>query len=360
MVKGDYNMKNKLFSILMSTMVMLTVLPMPAYAGNQKVNSVSVNLNEEKSDPGVIYPVEVTANSSYYEISSVDVSKDYGDWKPGRKVTYTITIDAKDGYSFSKKDTRLYASNGTLTSNNSVKSGSIEMKVNYIPKVTLQNPENIYFEDEYEAVWDEVEYASAYEVKIYKDGSYHKTEKITKNKIDLSNYATDYEDITFDVRAVAKDSDESKYLRDSEWVNCDETISSGDNTTYGSFIGNYDNYRFQNADGSYATGWQQINGSWYYFNAYATDKPNAAIQSSWAFINDRWYFFNEYCMMQTGWHMIDGNWYYLDSSGAMLTGWFCAGPSGPWYYLDTNTGAMWHNTTTPDGYYVNSNGAWYN
>ena len=45
----------------------------------------------------------------------------------------------------------------------------------------------------------------------------------------------------------------------------------------------------------------------------------------------------------------------MNSSGVMLTGWQNLG--GQWYYLGTN-GAMYANTWTPDGYYVNGSGVW--
>lgn len=349
-------MKNNYFKILAILTIISVLICIPVYADTKKVNSVNVNLQEEKSDPGVIYPVKVSTNSSSYEISDVELSKDYENWKPGRKVTYTVVLIPKDGYSFSKKDTRVYASNGTITSNPSIKSSKIEVRINYIPKVTLEAPKNIYFEDEYLAKWDEVEFAAAYEAKIYQDGKVYKTVKITEAEIDLSDYATDYEDVTFDVRAIAKDSEESRYLKNSEWTNCDEAVSSSENTIYGKFYGNYDSYRFRNEEGNDAIGWQLVNGSWYYFNP---DNGNRAIQSAWALNNGRWYFFNEYCVMQTGWIKLNGEWYYLDSSGAMATGWICTGPSGPWYYLDMGSGAMWHDAITPDGYYVGQDGSWW-
>ena len=61
----------------------------------------------------------------------------------------------------------------------------------------------------------------------------------------------------------------------------------------------------------------------------------------------------------------DGNWQYLetDSSGAAqkATGW--REIDGKWYYFNTASdkgtlGAMLANTTTPDGYQVDANGAW--
>lgn len=57
--------------------------------------------------------------------------------------------------------------------------------------------------------------------------------------------------------------------------------------------------------------------------------------SSWQYIDNVWYYFNETGYMVTGWVQWNSKWYYLSDSGAMLA-----------------------NTTTPDGYYVGSDGAW--
>ena len=57
----------------------------------------------------------------------------------------------------------------------------------------------------------------------------------------------------------------------------------------------------------------------------------------------------------------DGYWYYLDpATGRMLTGWQTVG--GKQYYLGAETigtrsqGALYVNTTTPDGFSVNADG----
>lgn len=56
--------------------------------------------------------------------------------------------------------------------------------------------------------------------------------------------------------------------------------------------------------------------------------------------------------MVTGWQQIDGSWYYFDGSGVMY--------ANRWrgdYYLGSS-GAMLTNAWTPDGYYVGSDGRW--
>lgn len=70
-------------------------------------------------------------------------------------------------------------------------------------------------------------------------------------------------------------------------------------------------YLYRNDDDTYFTnGWKQVWDSWYYFGEDGLSKQNT-------------------------WAEIDGNWYYFDNFSRML-----------------------HDTTTPDGYYVGSDGAW--
>lgn len=360
----------KRLKTILTTVFLSCIFCLTAFASN-KVTNVSISIAETKTEPGTVYEAEVRSNNSYYEIEECIPSKDYGDWKPGSKITYNITIVPKEGYSFdTKKIKKVSVSNGEVASD-TIKSSKITLKVNYIPKVTLAEPENIYFEDEYLAVWDKVEYCKQYEVQVLKendDGKFvnHKTVKVDKPEIDLSSYATDGYEVTFKVRAIAKDSNQSVYLKSSQWVDCNEQVYSGDNTSYGNFSNSSNGITFKDENGNYATGWQQINGSWYYFNP---SNNNKAISSSWALIEGKWFLFNEYGIMQTGWVNVNSYWYYLNpvsdgTRGAMVTGWMQSGPSGPWYYLQQGTngplpeGAMYANMNTPDGFFVDGNGEW--
>ena len=60
--------------------------------------------------------------------------------------------------------------------------------------------------------------------------------------------------------------------------------------------------------------------------------------------------------MQTGWQLIDGSWYYLGSAGdgAMKTGWQKI--NGNWYYM-YGSGVMASNAWV-GGYYVDESGVW--
>ena len=97
------------------------------------------------------------------------------------------------------------------------------------------------------------------------------------------------------------------------------------------------------------TGWKQIEGKWYFFNAEGVS------QKWWVQDNGTWYYLNGSGEMQTGWLQDNGTWYYLEASGALkVSQWFEV--NGKWYYVDA-TGALAVNTTV-DGYTVNANGEW--
>lgn len=57
----------------------------------------------------------------------------------------------------------------------------------------------------------------------------------------------------------------------------------------------------------------------------------------------------------TGWNKINGQWYYMDSNGEIKTGWIK--DNNNWYFLYDN-GVMALDTVTPDGYKVDSSGKW--
>jgi len=55
---------------------------------------------------------------------------------------------------------------------------------------------------------------------------------------------------------------------------------------------------------------------------------------------------NDYGVMSTGWKLIDGKWYYFVPYTVIRNG------------ISINMGSMLKDTVTPDGYKVDSNGAW--
>ncbi len=155
-------------------------------------------------------------------------------------------------------------------------------------------------------------------------------------------------------------------------------------------------WRLYYKNGSYAAGkmvkdangstrenmkWVKLNGKWWPFGADGYLKTGWVLDGT----DNRWYQIDENSGMRTGWYFDqsdDKNWYYLDPvSGAMMTGWQFI--NGKWYYFAVTSaapqwkydpvtgkwtfdskssgcpyGAMYQKTLTPDGYYVDKNGAW--
>lgn len=92
--------------------------------------------------------------------------------------------------------------------------------------------------------------------------------------------------------------------------------------------------------------------------AAATGGPGTGSSGQWIQDAAGWWFRNkDGSFMRNGWQSINNYWYFFNSQGYMQTGWTAW--NGRWYYCDPGTGAMWHNTTTPDGYKVDSSGARY-
>ena len=137
-----------------------------------------------------------------------------------------------------------------------------------------------------------------------------------------------------------------------------------------------DNYYYYGNDGrrQFYTGWQLINGKWYYF-----DESSRAAKG-WKTINGVKYYFetitkatdeynNEYFVgnsdhfMYTGYGIIDGEFYYFDANGACqgidtsYTGWHLD-DSGKWYYI--RNGHAVTGTTVIDGvlYEFDGYGVW--
>ena len=127
----------------------------------------------------------------------------------------------------------------------------------------------------------------------------------------------------------------------------------------------YDTYTYDDAKFYYGadgkrvnyTGWQVIDGNWYYFNS----KSEAV--DGWNIINGTKYYFGKTNhFMYTGYKVISGDLYYFNGSGACqgldntFTGWHQQ--DGDWYYIQK--GHVTTGTIAVDGrlYGFDSNGVW--
>ena len=78
------------------------------------------------------------------------------------------------------------------------------------------------------------------------------------------------------------------------------------------------------------------------------------MQTGWQNVNGNWYYLNSKGAMQTGWLLKEGKYYFLNTDGTMAYGW--VNSRGGWYYFQKPDGDMLTNAYAPDGRYVNAEG----
>lgn len=215
------------------------------------------------------------------------------------------------------------------------------------------------------------------------------------------------------INAASKDYDATVFdIRQDGLVNISTSYKPIPSFQAGWHKSSYGNWWYQAPDstGEYAVGWNEIKGEWYYFNQtgillqnqwkkwnnrwfYLTDSGVAA--KNWKKIAGIWYYFNKENQMEIGWIQDKEQWYYLDVDGSMKTGeievaghhyyleesgamkqgwlkkandWYFYKTDGSraigwikdkdkWYFLKEN-GQLLVNGKTPEGYTVDSSGAW--
>lgn len=82
--------------------------------------------------------------------------------------------------------------------------------------------------------------------------------------------------------------------------------------------------------------WEKVNGRWWAFGA------EGYLSTGWIYdiLHQGWFYMDENQGMLTGWQFINGKWYYLNSNH------------------DGSAGIMYSKRRTPDGWYVKEDGSW--
>lgn len=378
--------------------VMALSASFPVLASDEKIDTVKLNFSygnaPESGDE--IGDITVRAGSSGFEVDTAEYTnqEDQDKWTVGDVPEVKIELSAKDGYKFSYTSKSHFSLSGC---NAEFKKAKIYDDGAYIEVYAelkrvggkLQGASNLEWQDT-TAVWDEIDGAKSYDVKLLRDEKTVTTVSTTGTSFNFAGYFNREGDYTFRVRAISSyNSKTGEWSEDSSSLYIDEDeignyggsghwVQDGTGWWYSYDTGGYPAscwkqingawYNFNskgyiltgwqkldgiwyylNPSGAMTTGWQAVNGQWYYMNG------SGEMQTGWQSINGRMYYLNSSGAMQTGWQKLGGSWYYLDGSGAMLTGWQAI--NGKWYYLG-NDGVMAMNTWTPDGRYVDGSGAW--
>ncbi len=89
---------------------------------------------------------------------------------------------------------------------------------------------------------------------------------------------------------------------------------------------------------AYKGSWQKNSDNTWSYVASNGD----SYKGTWIVSNNRWYYVNENGKIETSWTETNGVWYYFSVTGS----------------TENPEGVMLAGTTTPDGYKLDSNGAW--
>ncbi len=174
------------------------------------------------------------------------------------------------------------------------------------------------------------------------------------------------------INAASKDYDATVFdIRKDGFVNISTSYKPIPSFQAGWHKSSYGNWWYQAPDstGEYAVGWNEIKGEWYYF------APSGEMKTGWVKDKEAWYYMDSTGIMKTGEIEVAGHHYYLEESGAMKQGWLKKAndwyfyktdgsraigwikDKDKWYFLKEN-GQLLVNGKTPEGYTVDSSGAW--
>lgn len=347
-------MKKRTFCFILSVIFILCT-GITVNAAETKIDKVSIafSFDEEPKSGQEIGSIYAKTDSKEFSINYVEYVNEIDTWSVGDRPIVRLELYAKDGYRFSyttKSHFSLSGGNPTFKKAKILDSGStMELEV-YLKRIAgrLSSTENLVWEGT-TATWDELAGAKSYDVRLYRDDRTVTTEKTSNTSYDFSGYLTKEGCYNFTVRAIASYND-----RAGEWSDYSDDYYIEEEDLWhmsnnGHWIQNQKGWWYSYSNGSYpASCWKRINNAWYYFNW------EGYMVTGWQHIDGQWYYLNSSGAMTTGWQLINNQWYYTDDSGVMQTGWKFI--NNHWYYMD-GSGVMYANTTTPDGYYVDSSGA---
>ena len=226
------------------------------------------------------------------------------------------------------------------------------IKASYYPVVQLDSPEEAGWsvENPQKAVWKKADYATAYQIRLYRDGYLVRSITATGTSKDLSEYMTKEGSYYYEIRSMARDDSDEKYMKSSEYLTSSGKLMDDMGDTEGRWRNYTDGRKYEGADGEVVKDqWYKIMNRWYYFD------ENGTAATGWRQIDGIWYRMDPEGVMLTGWQKVDGVWYYLNPDGSMAVGWIMDSP-GQWYYLNSD-GSMAADTVI-DGCRLDPSGLW--
>ncbi len=307
-----------LVSLMMAASFLTALFPAAAYA-REKIEQVTLSFSMDEDSWSEL---DVECGDSVYEVRSVDLFPE--GTKNSSHPCAVVVLEAQEDYYFTSIKEKYFSLEGegamfqeaARSNSNSVMTLAVRLKD--LGEGELLSPENLAWTDTGIATWDSVPGAGNYSVRIRKDGqavtssSAPTTETTVYN---LSTKITKTGNYTFQVKANGR----FRKTKSSDWETSPVLVVDEAKLAYIK---------------EHATEDSGVPGQW------LEDSIGA------------WYQYTTGEIPKSQWREIDGGWYYFNELGYRLT--------NQWvdrYYVG-NDGKMLVNTTTPDGFFVDENGAW--
>lgn len=343
-----------------------------------------------------------------YTIEDVSFLNDHTIWQKNKRPKVRVELYTEDGYTFSytsKSHFSLRGHGASFSSARILDSGhymELDLYLDRVAKDGAPVDYGLSWEDG-TAVWNDLG-TDYHEVRLYRWNSSGNgnavvtTQKTSQDRYDFTDHLTRSGAYTFRVRPVDAGADTSQLWSAHSpklAIDREEAADNRDYSDFSSGSGYHDSYtgpgyedtatggasshssaasagpgsspatapsasgrwvrdaagwwyRYDNGGWPFAS-WQMIDGKWYHFNL------QGYLETGWLLVDGSWYYSLSDGSMATGWQKVGPYWYHLSNTGQLVTGWSLI--NGAWYYLDPASGAMWSGRFTPDGHYVNANGA---
>jgi len=340
---------------ILVTIVCLLGMQMTVYA-DTRIDQVAVTFSYDKAPESgdEVGDIRATVSSSApYFVEYAEYISDSVEWHVGDRPLVRVLLTAQSGYYFGYQSKSHFSLSGCSATYKSASryddNTSMELEV-YLKRVggVLGGANGLEWSG-CTAVWEEMEGAKSYDVRLMRNGNTVTTVRTSGTYYNFAGNIQRAGDFTFKVRGISDYND-----RAGEWSGASESYYvDEDDVRYISSSGRWvlDDigwwYAYDNG-GYPARTWKRIDNADYYFNSAGY------MVTGWQRLDGEWYYMDPSGAKTTGWQFVNNYWYYMDRNGIMQTGWVYV--DGKWYCLDQN-GAMYANTITPDGRRVDASGA---
>lgn len=329
-------MKKKIHLVLFMSILMAMCTAMLVSAEErEKINKVNLSIKSHITTGYYNTEVDITADSSdKYTVDGYELINENGDqWSQYSTPRIKIILTAEDGYYFKSQSKSSISLKGSdvfqfVDAERQDDGTYLEIVVDLRPVGgKLGNPAEAEWTKNCRAQWSKGYKADEYEVDLYADDDRIRSVTTSSTSYDFSADMGEGYDYHFRVRSSKKES--SKSTLKSDWVKSD-FYDAYELTTTKKVTGQTGSNSNSVPGTSEQGSWYQNATGWWYRNG-----DGSWPASTWSYINGQWYYFGGDGYMKTGWQDVGGRWYCLSESGVM--------------YADIRT---------PDGYQVGSDGAW--